>query len=175
LTEIRAFPFNFAPVGWAMCNGQILSIAQNAAIFSLLGTNFGGDGRTNFGLPNLQGMMPLGFGQGPGLSPYQVGETGGETSVALNANQLPQHSHALNAMAVTATTNSPSGNLLAEGHGSAGRGAFSIDTYAGSGNTTQLSPNQLPPSGGSQPHNNLQPYLVLNFCIALVGIFPSRS
>jgi microcystin-dependent protein len=176
LAEIRPFPFNFAPLGWAMCNGQILAISQNTALFSLLGTQFGGNGTSNFALPNLQGLVPLNSGQGPGLSPYNIGDTGGETAVTVLQTQLPQHSHALNAAAASATTNSPSGALIAEGHGSIGRGgAFTIETYAGSGNAAQLAPSQMTPSGGSQPHNNIQPYLTLNFCIALQGIFPARS
>jgi microcystin-dependent protein len=139
--EIRAFPFNFAPNGWAVCNGQLLAISQNTALFSLLGTQFGGNGTSNFALPNLQGSAPLDFGQGPGLSPRVIGETGGEQAVTLTLVQIPAHTHQATGVAAN-------------------------------GNLTTVA---LAPQGSSLPHDNMPPYLALNFCIALQGIFPARS
>jgi microcystin-dependent protein len=173
LGQLALFPYNFAPQGWAMCEGQVLPIQQYTALFSLLGTNFGGNGTSTFALPDLRGRVPIGQGQGPGLSPYVVGEQQGVESVALTANTIPAHSHAFQAFASPATTNAPSGALPAEGH-STGRGAPPVNTYAASGTPVALAASQALPAGGSQPHNNLQPYLTLNWCIALQGIFPSR-
>jgi microcystin-dependent protein len=175
LAEIRAFPFDFAPQGWAFCNGQLLSLSQNTALFALIGTYYGGNGASNFGLPNLQGNVPVGQGQGLGLSPYTIGDSGGAANVTLLSTEIPQHSHGLFGVASPGTTNSPAGNLPAEALGASGRGSFMIDSFAPAGTATTLSPAQIGPSGGSQPHNNMQPYLALNFCIALVGIFPPRS
>ena len=178
LGEIRIFPFNFAPVGWASCDGQILSIAQNTAVFALLGTFYGGNGTSNFALPNLQGNVAVGMGQGPGLSDYFIGQSGGSAAVALLSSEMPQHNHGLFALAASGTTNQPAGNFPAMGHGGGGRGTFLVNDYAPlplNGGGTTLAPTQLNTFGGSQPHNNLQPYLALNFCIALQGIFPARS
>jgi microcystin-dependent protein len=169
VAEIRIFPFNFAPVGWAMCNGQILPISQNTALFSLIGTYYGGNGTSNFGLPNFQGMAPMHQGQGQGLSLRVLGETAGEQTVTLLGNQLPAHSHPAMA-AATEGQSSPAGNTW----GSALKGGKSL--YAPSGTNVPMSPNAIGISpGGSLPHNNLCPYLPLNFCIALQGIFPVRS
>lgn len=167
LAEVRIFPFNFAPKGWALCNGQLLPISQNTALFSLLGTYYGGDGRSTFGLPNLQGSFTIGQGQGPGLSLRDLGETGGSDTVTLLTSEMPTHSHALMATA-SPTTASPSGAALAPtANGSA--------VYRMPGTTAPMAATSVSPSGGSLPHNNLQPYLTLNFCIAMQGVFPARS
>lgn len=162
--EIRCFGFTFAPQGWAQCNGQLLSIAQNTALFSLLGTTYGGDGRTTFALPDLRGRTAVGSGQGPGQTNRTQGEVGGTETVALTAATLPPHSHTV-AASSSATTKNPSGSLPAV-------------TGAGSsyGTTSDLGMGAAMIGGGGsgQPHANMQPYLVLNWCIALVGIFPSR-
>jgi microcystin-dependent protein len=170
LAEIRILPFGFAPVGWAQCNGQLMPISQNTALFSLLGTTFGGDGRSNFALPNLQGSAPMAPGQGSGLSLHDLGETGGETAVTLLQTEVPSHTHSLQADPRPATLNNPSSqNSLARS---------SPDIYktpSGAATPQPLAPNALSASGGNLPHNNLQPYLTLNFCIALQGIYPARS
>jgi microcystin-dependent protein len=163
--EIRAVGFNFAPQGWAMCNGQLLPINQNTALFSLLGTQFGGDGRTTFALPNLQNNTPLDQGNGTGLTPRVVGETGGEPQVTLSSTQIPSHSHAAQAAAGPGNKVGPGGNVTAEIRG---------DSYAPVANA-QMSASALQQTGGGLPHNNLPPFVVLNFIIALVGIFPPRS
>jgi microcystin-dependent protein len=174
LAEIRVFPFNFAPIGWAQCNGQILSIAQNAALFSLLGTNYGGNGTSTFGLPNLQGCVPLDQGQGPGLSPYSVGQSGGSPSVTLLTTEMASHSHSLNADREVASSANPSGAIYMRGHyTSTTSGA--ILAYTAQAPTTPMNTSAIGFVGGNQPHNNLMPYLTLNFCIALQGIFPPRS
>ncbi len=175
LGQISLFPYNFAPVGWAFCQGQLLPISQNTALFLLLGTQFGGNGVSTFALPDLRGRVPNGQGQGPGLSSYAVGEQQGVESVALNATTTPAHSHGFPAFAVSATTNSPAGAAPAEPHGT-GRGQFPINIYANPGTAVSLSPSHVTPvAGGGRPHDNLQPYLTLNWCIALTGIFPSRN
>ena len=166
VAEIRAVGFNFAPTGWAQCDGQLLPISQNTALFSLLGTFYGGDGKSNFALPNLQGCLTNGQGQGPGLSPYFIGETAGEQAVTLLTSEIPQHSH--NFMVSTSQDQtSPSGNSLAQGQ----------QIYRATNPTPQtgLSPQAVGIAGGSQPHNNMMPYLCLNFIIALQGVFPARS
>jgi microcystin-dependent protein len=167
--EIRVFPFNFAPTGWALCNGQLMPISQNTALFSLLGTQFGGNGTTNFALPNLQGFIPVGQGQGPGLSDYIIGESGGAPTVALSLSTIPSHNHTLPVSAAAGRVNTPSPSTVL---GATGRG--SPDVYAGSATGSMLA-SSVGNAGGGQPHNNLMPYLVLNYCIALSGIFPSRS
>lgn len=166
VAEIRIFPFNFAPKGWAFCNGQLMPISQNTALFSLLGTIYGGDGKSNFALPNLQGSVPMFWGQGPGLSLHDIGETGGSDTVTLIQSEIPAHNHTVGVSQADALERTPSAQLFATGIG--------VGLY-GPGNTTQLNPQALSPSGGSQPHNNLQPYLTLNFCIALQGIYPPRT
>jgi microcystin-dependent protein len=174
LGQITLFPFNFAPNGWAFCQGQLLPISQNTALFSLLGTFYGGNGVSNFGLPDLRGRVPIGQGQGPGLSNYAIGSVQGVETVTLLASQSPPHSHPFPAFAVPATTNAPSGALTAQGH-STGRGAPAVNTYAPLQTAVPLASGQVGPAGNGQPHNNLQPYLTLNWCIAMQGIYPSRS
>jgi microcystin-dependent protein len=166
VAEIRIFPFNFAPKGWAFCDGQILPISQNTALFSLLGTTYGGDGKSNFALPNMQGNAPMHPGQGPGLSLHDLGETGGSETVTLLESEFPSHSHAVNASAADGTTGAPNGQLVAKGVG--------VNMYTTTFTATTLNPNAVAPAGGDQPHNNMQPYLTLNFCIALQGVFPPR-
>jgi microcystin-dependent protein len=167
VAEIRIFGFNFAPRGWATCDGQLLPISQNTALFSLLGTTYGGDGRSTFGLPNLQGRAPMHPGQGPGLSLRDLGETGGSESVSLLQSEMPSHSHALRASSGDGTDQTPQGSYFATGVG--------IGQYAAANNLVALSPNALLTAGSGLPHNNMQPYLTVNFCIALQGVFPPRS
>jgi microcystin-dependent protein len=170
VAEIRIFPFNFAPTGWAFCNGQILSISQNTALFSLLGTNYGGDGRSTFGLPNLQGSSPISQGQGPGLSDRFIGESGGSPTVTLLASEVPPHSHNVAANIFdSGDANVPTGNALAK---SSNASVYSTSTTP----AKLMAPGTLSAfPGGNQPHNNMSPYLTLNFCIALQGIYPPRS
>ena len=176
LAQISLLGCNFAPVGWALCQGQILPISQNTALFSLLGINFGGNGTTTFALPDLRSRAPIGFGQGPGLSNYAIGGTGGAENVTINAGSYPVHSHALTAAASTASQNAPAGLIEAEGQTGGRGGTVNLALYSASGTATALAPAALTAAaGGGQPHTNLQPYLALNFCIALQGIFPSRS
>ena len=167
VAEIRIFPFNFAPTGWAMCNGQLLPISQNTALFSLLGTTYGGDGKSTFALPNLQGSAPLHPGQGQGLSLYDLGQESGSESVTLLVSEMPFHTHSMNGATqdpALAKAISPDASwALSQGGG----------IYQAAQNT-QLSPQAVAPAGGNLPHNNMQPYLTLNFCIALQGIFPPR-
>lgn len=170
--EIRIFPFNFAPRGWAFCDGQLMPIAQNTALFSLLGTYYGGDGHSTFALPNLQGSAAIGVGQGSGLSEYFVGQQGGEESVTLQQSELPQHTHTVSAVDARATTNNPTGN--AWGKASAVRQEQKL-YHDSSGATTTMSPLAFAISGSSFPHNNMPPYLTLSFCIAMQGIFPPRG
>jgi len=174
VAEIRIFPFNFAPKGWAWCDGQLLPISQNTALFSLLGTTYGGDGRSNFALPDLQGRAPMHPGQGPGLSLHDLGETGGSDTVSLLESEIPGHTHALNASQGDGTErtpsvsgNPPTGQLLATGIG--------ISQYQTPGAQTNLDDGVVAPSGGDQPHNNMQPYLTFYFNIALQGVFPPRT
>lgn len=174
VAQVNLFPFNFAPKGWAFCQGQLIPISQNTALFSLVGTLYGGDGKSTFALPDLQGAVPVHQGQGPGLQIYDIGQSGGETEVALLESEMPAHNHTLFAESVAATTNSANGTLLAEGVGGSLRGRFTVNTYAPAGAATQLAPAQLGSTGANAPHNNLQPYLTLNWCIALQGVFPPR-
>ena len=167
VAEIRIFAGNFAPTGWALCQGQLLPISQNTALFSLLGTTYGGDGRSNFALPNLQGCVPMGFGQGPGLSSRVLGEQAGEDAVTLLQSEIPGHTHTALANSGVGDQYGPTGNFFA---GDAGGN----NLYAATANA-QMAPGTIAPAGGSQPHNNLQPYLVLNYIIALQGIYPPRS
>lgn len=166
LAEIKVWAGNFAPRGWALCNGQLLPIVQNTALFALIGTYYGGDGRTTFALPNLQGCSPLMHGQGPGLSNYQVGQTGGSEAVSLLQSEIPVHTHQL--VAATDSVDSPS--PIDAMPGTAPRG----NLYRTPSNST-MAPQALGLAGNGLPHNNRQPYLVLNFIIALQGIFPPRS
>ena len=165
LSEIRIFSFNFAPKGWALCNGQLLPINQNQALFSLLGTTYGGDGRVNFALPDLRGNVPISFGGG-----HTLGEVGGSTSVTISQQTMPQHLHAMNASNTQGDKVNPNfggtGFILAQDPGKA---------YGLPGALTTLNAGTIANTGGSQAHNNMMPYLVLNFCIALQGIFPSQN
>jgi microcystin-dependent protein len=173
LGEIRMFGFNFAPQGWAMCNGQLLSISQNDALFALLGTTYGGNGTTTFGLPNLQSRVPIHQGQGSGLSPYPIGAFGGVENVTLTVSQTAAHTHLVYADGDVPSNNSPSpsGNALA----TFATGGDIYATAAGLKKAVTMNPLMIAAAGGGQPHGNIQPYLVVNFCIALVGIFPSRN
>jgi microcystin-dependent protein len=169
VAEIRIFAGNFAPKGWALCNGQLLPISQNTALFSLLGTTYGGDGKSNFALPNLQGSAPMQQGQGPGLSLRDLGEIGGEPNVTLLQTEMPSHNHGVQAASGTGV--GPGGNVW--GSGLKGTAAF----YAPSSNPTNVPMNPFATSitGGNLPHNNMSPYLGLTFIIALQGVFPARS
>jgi len=179
VAEIRIFPFNFAPTGWATCDGQLLPISQNTALFSLLGTNYGGNGASNFALPNLQGSAPMhiGFDQpGPGLSPHYLGEEGGSEAVTLLESETPNHTHAIRGgdpsdFADIATPDPPGGTDPVLGK-SQNALAYQTNTTAG---LVNLAPEALTPHGADLPHTNLQPYLTLNFCIALQGAFPPRT
>jgi microcystin-dependent protein len=167
LAEIRVFPFTFAPVGWAFCNGQLLPISQNTALFALLGTYYGGDGKSTFGLPDLRGRAPLHQGTGNGLSWHELGEMGGSETVTLLPSEMPAHAHGLRANTVDlADTNVPGpAAVFAQ---SAGGALYQATT------DTQMAPDALVVAGGAHPHNNMQPYLTLHFCIALQGVFPQR-
>jgi microcystin-dependent protein len=169
VAEIRIFPFNFAPTGWAFCNGQLMPISQNTALFSLLGTTYGGDGKSTFALPNLQGSAPLQPGQGPGLSLYDLGQTGGEETVTLLQTEMPVHAHQASGGSGSGPT-SPANNTWGTG-----AGRTPPPTYVDGNPNVQMAPITVAIAGGSQPHNNMQPYLTLNFCIALQGIYPARS
>jgi len=167
--QIQAFGFNFAPRGWALCNGQLLPINQYQALFSLLGTTYGGDGRTSFGLPDLRGRVPIHSGNGPGLTPKRLGEKGGAETTTLTTNQIPSHSHSVVIKALEeGNSDDPEGKLIA-GNGLSSFGSDNSSTLK------NLKPIDSSNTGASQSHNNMQPYLCINFCIALQGIFPSRS
>ena len=171
VAEIRIFPFNFAPKGWAFCNGQLLPISQNTALFSLLGTTYGGDGKSNFALPNLQGSAPMHPGQGPGLSLHDLGESGGSDTVTLLQSELPSHSHGAQCDSGAGTQESPANGMWA----SAAGGRTPPPYYSDATPNIQMNPLALSVTGGNLPHNNMQPYLTLNFCIALQGVYPPRS
>lgn len=169
VAEIRIFPFNFPPRGWAFCDGQLLPLSQNTALFSLLGTTYGGNGKSNFALPNMQGNAPMHPGQGPGLSLHDLGEMGGSATVSLLESEIPSHSHALMSLPAPGNQPTPSGNTFARV-----TGATPYLPPAGAP-LVSLSGNALSPAGGDQPHNNMMPYLTLNFCIAMQGVFPPRT
>lgn len=170
VAEIRIFPFNFAPKGWAFCDGQLLPLSQNTALFSLLGTTYGGNGKSNFALPDLQGRTPMHPGQGFGLSLHDLGETGGSETVTLLESEIPAHSHPISGQGSTANLNDPSGAVMARPFG--GGNLYRTPAEAV---MVQMSPDSLAPAGGDQPHNNMMPYLTVNFCIALQGVFPPRT
>jgi microcystin-dependent protein len=170
VAEIAIFAGNFAIRGYAFCDGQIMAISQNTALFSLLGTTYGGDGRSTFALPNLQGMVPMQQGNGAGLSQRVLGESGGEQAVTLQTSEIPSHTHALSGSANTGDQASPAGHVLAE----AKRQKFGVDAYASAAGSSPGHTAPLANAGGGQAHNNLSPYLTLNFIIALQGIFPTR-
>jgi microcystin-dependent protein len=165
VAEIRMFGFNFPPTGWAFCNGQLLPISQNTALFSLLGTTYGGDGKSTFALPDMQGNVPLHQGQGQGLSLYDLGQMGGSSSVTLLTSEIPVHSHSFTATEEVVNENNVTNNFFGAGE----------SRYAPANNVVQMAPQALPPAGGSLPHNNMMNYLVVNFCIALQGVFPPRT
>lgn len=167
--EIRIFGGNFAPRDWAFCNGQLLPISQNTALFSILGTTYGGDGISNFALPDLRGRAPIHQGNGPGLTPRSLGEVGGASSVTLIESEMPNHNHAPRSQS-TANKTSPIGNVWAN---TDGRGSPFV--YSDSQPNTQMNPQAIQPTGGSQAHNNMQPYLGLNFIISLTGTYPPHS
>jgi microcystin-dependent protein len=168
IAEIKMFSFDFPPRGWAQCNGQLLPIAQNQALFSLLGTTYGGNGQTTFALPDLRGRTPLHWGNGPGLPSVSLGQVGGEENHTLSISETPAHIHSINGSSNAPSATSPTGAYLS---------TFATDnvyTPGASGNGA-MNPSAVANAGASQPHNNLQPYSVVNFCIALQGIFPSRN
>jgi len=168
VAEIRIFPFNFAPKGWAFCDGQILPLSQNTALFSLLGTTYGGDGKSNFALPNMQGNAPMHPGQGPGLSLHDLGEMGGAESVTLLQSEIPAHSHGVMAATIdNADSNVPTNNNI-------GKASTKVFNIATAGSQVQMNPSTIGITGSSLPHNNMMPYLTLNFCIALQGVYPPR-
>ena len=167
VAEIRIFPFNFAPKGWAWCNGQLLPLSQNTALFSLLGTTYGGDGKSTFALPDLEGRAPMHPGQGPGLSLHDLGETGGSETVSLLESEMPAHSHSVSASLLPADSPNPTGAYMAV--------PANDNIYTNPANLVFMAAEALPPAGGDQPHNNLQPYLTFYFCIALQGVFPPRG
>ena len=168
VAEIRMFAGNFAPKGWALCNGQILPISQNTALFSLLGTFYGGDGKSNFALPNLQGNVPVHMGQGPGLSDYVLGETAGSQTVTLLSSEMPAHNHPVSCSSQQADQPSPGGFVWAV------EPTGLVNPYTSGAPNVPMA-NLAGNAGGNQPHNNLMPYLVVTFIIALQGIFPARN
>jgi len=174
LGTISLFAGNFAPRGWALCNGQLLSIAQNQALFSILGTTYGGDGIRTFALPNMQGRAPIHWGQGPGLTSRVIGEAAGEEHVTLMIQQMPTHNHALNASTNTGNQPSPTNGVLAVST-DPDAGGNPINFTAGTNVNTIMANNSIAPVGQNLPHDNMQPYLAVTFIIALEGIFPSRN
>jgi microcystin-dependent protein len=169
VAEIRIFGFNFAPKGWGLCAGQLLPISQNTALFSLIGTYYGGDGKSTFALPNLQGIVPIGQGQGAGLSNRVIGEVDGTPNVTLALNQMPAHTHRPVVNNQIADDYGPTNDYWAPDAG--GTNQYGLPTAA----PVQMAPIALNLAGGSQPHNNMQPYVTMNYCIALQGIYPPRS
>jgi len=167
--EIRLIATNFAPNGWALCNGQLLMISQNTALYALLGTRYGGDGKTTFALPDFRNKVPMQYGQGPGLTNRTLGQTVGSATVTLMTSEVPPHTHAANAAGAQTTAN-PQGAIWANSGGATGR-----PLYATANASVPMSPQAIGVTGGSQPHNNMQPYVGLNFIIALQGIFPPRG
>lgn len=170
LAEIRIFAGNFAPRGWALCQGQLMPISQNTALFSLLGTNYGGDGKSTFALPNLEGAAPMQQGQGPGLSYRQLGSQGGSPTTTLLAEHLPAHTHTVRAVDAAGTKTSPAGAMFGQGR----NGRSATRTYSTAAPNLAMSPLAAAEAGGGQPHNNMPPYLVVGFIIALEGIYPPR-
>jgi microcystin-dependent protein len=169
LAQITLFAGNFAPRGWAFCQGQILAVSQNTALFAILGTTYGGNGQTTFALPDLRGRVPVGPGQGPGLSNYDLGQVAGTESVTLNSNQLPAHTHTLNANSAAGSLRDPGGNVLAK------EATGQTAVYTNAAPNTALNAASVGSVGGGQPVSIVQPYLAINFIIALEGIFPSRN
>ena len=176
LAEIRIFPFNFPPTGWAFCNGQLMPISQNTALFALLGTTYGGDGKSTFALPNMQDNAPMQPGQGQGLSLRDLGEMSGVESITLLQSEIPVHTHILSASNAEPTGDAPAGELPARGFWDSGSESGQLAFYrpVSGAPRVNMAPQALSLAGGGLPHNNMQPYLTLNFCIALQGIFPQR-
>jgi microcystin-dependent protein len=171
VAEIRIFPFNFAPRGWAFCDGQLLPLSQNTALFSLLGTTYGGDGKSNFALPDLQGSVPMHPSQGPGLSQHFLGEQSGVETVTLLTSEIPLHAHTVGrALDALGDSMTPVNNIWAQ----TGSVRVAVNSYHPGPPTGAMKADVIQPTGGSLPHNNMQPYLTLNFCIALQGVFPAR-
>lgn len=168
VAEIRIFPTNFAPTGWATCDGQLLAISQNTALFSLLGTVYGGDGKSTFGLPNLMGRVPMHPGQGQGLSLRDLGEMDGSDNVTLLTSEMPLHNHVVNASLSEGVDRTPSAQRFSTEVGG-------VNSYAVPLGTAGFAPEALAPAGGGQPHTNLMPYLTFTICIALQGVFPPRG
>jgi len=176
LGQIALFPYNFAPRGWALCQGQLLAISQNTALFSLLGTMYGGNGITTFALPDLRSRVPISSGQGPGLSSYAQGEVLGVETVTLLSTENGIHNHSLNATTNAATTSTASGNAFANAQaGSAHTGFTTGNIYSSKAPNSSLSPQEISLTGGNIGHNNIQPYQCLSYCIAMQGIFPARN
>ncbi|HVH80612.1 MAG TPA: tail fiber protein [Stellaceae bacterium] len=174
LGEVRSFGINFAPNGWAMCDGQIMAISQSSALFALLGTMYGGNGTTTFQLPNLQSRVPMHFGTSPAGNNYSQGEIGGAENVSLTINNLPMHSHAfIGSNTIANTTNPATGSALAQIENN--QGQTGAPYYAPDATTQSLNPGSIGPAGGNQPHTNIQPYLTITWCIALTGVFPARG
>lgn len=164
--EIRMFAGNFAPAGWMFCEGQVLSISENDTLFNLIGTTYGGDGQATFALPNLASRVPIHHGTGPDGTPYQIGEMGGVESVTLTTQQIPAHNHALIASNDLGTLSTPQGNLTAQS---------AVKLYRGGVGSVALHPASIAPVGGSQPHENMQPFLCVNFIISLFGVYPTQN
>jgi len=175
LGQLQAFGFDFPPRGWAFCNGQLLPIAQNTALFALLGTFYGGDGRSNFALPDLRGRVPIHFGSDANGNSYALGQTGGVENVTLTLVELPAHSHSFSGTSAPANVKRPVANAAYAQSTLAGPISPGNSFYAASESLVAINPNTVAVAGGGQPHDNLQPYLVLNWCIALQGIFPPRG
>lgn len=171
LGEIRLFPYNFEPYAWMRCDGRLLPIAENDALYALLGTTYGGDGITTFGLPDLGGRVPVHCFQGPGLSNYVLGQKGGTESVTLTTQQIPAHTHTMVATTAAATATTPGPGLLP---GAVSGDTFYVNTTSGN-NVAAMSPQSLLPSGGNQPHENTMPTIAMTYCIAIYGIFPSQN
>ena len=175
VAEIRIYPFNFAPKGWAFCNGQLLPISQNTALFALLGTFYGGDGKSTFALPDMQGNVPMQTGQGQGLSERFLGEMSGTESVTLLLSEIPAHTHAAQVSTADANASDATGRVYGKSRYDDGQGTTgAVSTFSAQAPNATLSPMSLALAGGGLPHNNMQPYLTLNFCIALQGVFPQR-
>lgn len=175
LGQISLFPYSFPPKGWADCVGQLMPISQNTALFSLLGINYGGNGTTVFGLPDLQGRVAVGMGQLPGGGDYVQGDIGGNESVTIDSTTMPAHGHALNATQDAGTVNTPAGNVLATVFVGDLSGGNQGNVYNPETPDSTLEPASITQAGGTQPHSNLQPSLVLRYCIALTGVFPQRN
>jgi microcystin-dependent protein len=186
LATILLWPVNFAPVGWLLCAGQLLPISQNAALFSLLGTSFGGNGQTTFGIPDFRSRIPMGVGQGPGLSPYVMGQQGGSENVTLLVTQMPQHAHAVSLSVTLSVSNAAASNSTPAANNSLaamndpdsgdninGYGTGSPNTHINTGGAAAV--GNTAPVGGNLPHTNIQPYTAVNYIIATTGVFPSRS